>query len=848
MADPSLFVRQGFTQGAEWVPFEEFELLFGLPTVNAAVFLAADGTGNSTSAVDALVAYMDTIAGTNPGARYPKLGARPLLITPGDYRATDFTDMPLWGDGASVVGQGPTSILDNIGISVLEAFRGVQVANLTLGKRDRVVVPDSYGVRLIGASRMGRFDNVTIYHRETGILLGDERVLAIVGASPGQNSFTTPMMLECGTGIRTNGGCYNQIAGGWVIACTDYALDVYCGPVGRVQDIFLGGRKGNIRLRAASRGASTDSYLLDVEAAGGPDLRQIPILSVTDDGGLARFVLSTSLAATVATHDPVTWWDPVQHRAYIQCRALGTITAGQIDQISVGGVDLLSAAIPWAGSTTLTLRAAATNINADSDITGWMAFVPVSATTTSLYIDSVEKDDDGTLGQVVVTTVSGGFDLTPDPVIAINTPTHAYTVDDVKDEIEFNYDGDIAIVQGSINATTLTITRIWVGASVPLNVPFTGPTVTTARTITAVILANADGTGTYTINAGAGVQPSQVFTIGRKGVCPIRAIDGDDLLTDMPENQMTPAGNVTGHFRIFAGMNQVEFWNGATPVQIDSRLNITEVDAVSILTDLPFASVPVLDSATIRCRGFDSDYCAMDTSANRLNDVQNTGGNRNVELHRSSDHVQYTAARLKTEFWIDDRANPNFQTTRMVIYRSGRGRSNIEEDTTGVTPIAGAPRGWCCIEGFFGDLNQPEFEDGIQIVVPNPTLPMINNIPQTNRFRVSGLFARVLLGDNSEIINPTTLIKVPVTGQTIEALAGDRVLLTHPATIAALAIVFGPANNGESISITAQEEVTVLTLTGTGADTVVWTPGPIDADTPLKFTYFSSILSWQRSV
>lgn len=833
--------------GLEWNILDQWpsDISRVFPSV---VNIRSDGSITPAARMDALINYMNIVSGTPTSARYPKLGGRPLFFTSGDVRTENFYAIITWGAYTQISGTGVSSVLDNIGINLCGG-RGIIIEDIFLGKRDRVIVPGSYGIWYYGSIRQCNVRNLNISHREFGIVYGDERKST---TNPGQEAATSIAQtalnhvdtMECDYGHRVYYGQYNTAVGGHVIA-NKIALDVYCGGLGRWIGTELKGNDANLRVRCGSRGSLTDSYLIATEMGGGGPQRQIPIIGVVNDGGFCRFILSTSINSTVSsTASSLTWYDPIQRRAYSMLTMLGSVVGGEVTQIVVGGTFLLASPVLWQGTITATITAIVAAVNAQTPLSGWMAM----AAGARMYLDSAVKDNDAQLGLSVSVSVANGMVLNPDLVVPVTAPGHGYTINDVKNEVEFNYNAETASIQGSINGPVLTVTRIWNNDHVPLNIPIVGETFGAAnRVVTSPIQVNADGTGTYNLSAAAGIQPSQTITIGHSGVCPIRAMtDSATLWTDVPNAfYLTPTGTVTRHFRLSSGLLHVNIFNNGE-TQVATNVGITEVTDTSILTDVPFATVPSVTNATVRVDRWDSDLLSMDTAASRINDIQNIGGNRNNELHRSTDHIQYVGTRLKTAFWIDNRANDAFKTRRLIIIRSGRGRADDPEIQ--VTRITGSRFGWATLEADFGSLQGPDFQDGMKMTVPNPNLPMINNVPQMVELAVTGLFARALRGGNEEILQPTAMVYVPTDGNTFNVLAGDQVILNHTSTIATLNLIVGPGVTGNTFTVTCrQAAVTTLNITSGVGNIIDWAPGTLGINGQLKFKKNDTIGAWTQS-
>jgi hypothetical protein len=792
--------------------------------------------------------YINVVSGQPGSARYSKLGGKPLYFVPGDIRAENFYQITSFGAYTEITGSGTPSVLDNIGIGMHDV-RGMVVELIHLGKRDRVIVPGSFGIWQYGSIRQCNVRNLNISHREFAFLYGDERrSLTNPGqtapTSIAQTAITNVDCMECDYGHRVYYGQYNTTMGGHFI-CNKIALDVYCGSLGRWFGSELKGNDCNLRVRCGSRGALTDSYLIGTEMGGGGPQRQIPIIGVVNDGGFCRFILSTSINATVSTTaSSLTWYDPIQRRAYAMLTTNSNAVGGEVTQIVVGGTFLLADPVLWQGTPAATITAVVAAVNAQTPISGWMAM----AAGLRMYVDSVQKDNDAQLGLPVSVSVANGMILAPDLVVPVTAPGHGYTIADVKNEVEFNYNAETAFIQGSINGTLLTVTRIWNNDHVPLNVPIVGETFGAAnRVVTGPSLVNPDGSGLYTLNIGAGTQPLQTITIGHSGVCPIRAMtDSATLWTDVPNAfYLTPTGTVTRHFRLSPGLLSVNIFNNGT-TQVATGVRIVEVTDTSILTDVPFATVPSVTNATVRVDRWDSDLMAMDTNANRINDIQNIGGNRNNELHRSTDHIQYVGTRLKTSFWIDNRANDAFKTRRLVIIRSGRGRADDPEIQ--VTRITGSRYGWATLEADFGNITGPDFQDGMKLTVPNPNLPMIGNVPQMVELAVTGLFARAMRGGDEEILQPAAMVYVPTEGSSFSVLAGDQVIFNHTTTLAAVNLIIGPGVTGNTFTVTCrQAAVMTLTIVSGVGNIIDWAPGTLGPSGQLKFRKNDIIGAWTQS-
>lgn len=439
----SVLWYRGPTIGNRWLSLEESTSLLGLNVFNRIVTTAVpfefenDGTAISDLKFSALQTFMDTIGSTSFGATVPPATARALQWPGGRFVPETPQILTTWGSGATMFGDGPATVLEDIGFSVTE-FRA-NINDLTLYSQN--VVPGTFGLDFNGDGR--RFSNasrIVIVGKDIGVRYRG------IGAFDQWDHYT---ISGCRVGLRVERtlGIVGGI--GEIIGCTDFGMEIISDGEFKADNMIIrGSGKANLYIHGSGRRPVVEHYF-NLLTLTGAVTRTKPLLSYTDAGGFVRFVVAEKIACDVDDYDSILTGGDAENpaSAYVQLAGSG----GQIDTLTVDGVAIISAPVVWAGTLNDTADALTDAINAGTLTHGYTSM----NTNQFVYVDSAIPGA-AFNGLVIVTTSSGGLTATTRLFVSVTTATpHNLTVGFLQmAEVDAAPYAGIALVRYVIDANT----------------------------------------------------------------------------------------------------------------------------------------------------------------------------------------------------------------------------------------------------------------------------------------------------------------------------------------------------------------------------------------------------------
>jgi hypothetical protein len=722
--------------------------------------LASDGTINSTQ-FDAMMSYVTSVSGTGFAARLPKLGAKPLFFPSGDYKSPTFRVMQLWGTGATIKGEPNTTVLDNIGIELIQ-WRHPLIKDLLLAQRNQVITPKgTYALWVHESPRGGLVSNLNILYRDIGIKVNYTNHYS---PFPAQCVFDTIYQQFGRIGLFVQGPFAVQMTDSAFLGNNEYCWLLY-GPQGfKPHNCFVNGGGNNaMKITGNERRPSTDSYFSYITSTG-TSLSDgtvvwvnYPILSKADDGaGNTRITLATKIATQISNAGSIMSWDPYIEYAKCMCLVSGT-TGGQVSSIKVGAVELLSAPVVWQGTIALTVQAIKNNINGGTGTHGFTSFAAATG-SSRFYIDKV-GDTDATrpaalaiVGQAVVTIVTGDVTCNPEPYIAVQfVSPHGFSQFDliyhkgfVTSCVGYIDNGLGGGVPSGVAGTVMTINTVNSGDPITVGQGVHGTSaviVTSGTTILSQLSGTPGGIGTYQVSVASNTINGSL-TIGGDDY------DGEMKIAYVPNAttilyQMSYTVAVLGQ-----AWRLLQMTNGEGQCQISGafskiNLQLSGMDDVSIVVNVPWDTLTL--PSTFQTHKFDVSYEVLDTSAIRLNDHFWIHGNVNYFEINGYNHIYWMPRPGKNFLWVSEPANRSFRPQRIFFIRPGRGRTTNDDDPDtdlNIVPICGSSSGWTSFSFGEGDTSDGAF---IKMAMPAPG-PKNANQPKMNEFQITPAEMQMILG------------------------------------------------------------------------------------------------------
>lgn len=370
------------------------ERLGGVINVRQTPFLMlGDDTNITDTQINLLQDFMNSIGGTSFGQEYPDTTAKAVQFQGGRFKRSVPTVITTWGTGADIIGDGPATVLDNINFQINQFRCGIDGLYLISAAG---IIDDTIALDLVGdARRYSDIGRVWISDKDIGIRYSG------TGGFDVLNRFR---ISDCRVGIKIERTLGIVASVGLIIGAIDYGVEIASdGEFKLSHAIIRGAGIANLYIHGSGLRPVVEHYLTDVTLTGA-DARTIPILSVTDNGGFVRLVLREKIGATIEDRGAITYGGTVSELAQTYVQLAGE--AGQLDSIDIDGDELLSAAIPFAGTLALTAAAAVTNINAGTGTHGY------TAQSTGQFVYVFAPGGTAYNGLVVTPAASGGLTAT----------------------------------------------------------------------------------------------------------------------------------------------------------------------------------------------------------------------------------------------------------------------------------------------------------------------------------------------------------------------------------------------------------------------------------------------------
>ena len=736
--------------------------------------IAADGSIDS-SQFDAMMLYVASVSGTSAAARLPKLGAKPLYFPSGDYKdATGFRIIQLWGTAATIKGEPNTTVLDNIGIELTQ-WRHPLIKDIFLAQRNQIISPKgTFALWVHEAPRAGLISNVNILYRDIGIKVNYTNHYF---PFPGQSVFTGMYQQFGRIGMFIQGPFAVQMTDCSFLGNNEYCWLLY-GPQGfKPHNCFVNGAGINaMKITGNERRPSTDSYFSYITSTGTALADgtivwvNYPILSKADDGaGNTRITLATKISTTVLNTTSIMSWDPYIEYAKCLCLVGGT-AGGSVSSIRVGGLEILSAPVPWQGTIAATGQAIKNNINAGTGTHGFTCFTAGTG-SVRFYIDKA-GDTDATrpaalavVGQTVVVTASGGVTCTPEPYIAVQFASpHGFSQFDliynkgfVTACTGFIDDGSGGGAPSGIPGAIMTILTV-TGDPITSGQLVRGTSavlVTVGTTVSSQLSGAPGGVGTYQVSLNSNTI-SGAISVG------VDDYDGEMKIAFVPNPttilyQMAYSGPGNGQ-----SWRLLQMTNGQGQCQISGafskiNLQLTGMDDTSIVVNVPWDTLTL--PSTFQTHKFDVSYEVLDTSSVRLNDNFWIHGNVNYFEINGYNHVYWMPRPGKNFLWVSEPANRALRPQRIFFIRPARGRTTDDNDPDteiNIVPICGASSGWASFSLGEDDPHIPF----IKMSMPAPG-PKNANQPLLNEVRITPSEMQMILGNTLVAKLNATSLEMP---------------------------------------------------------------------------------------
>jgi hypothetical protein len=258
------------------------------------------------------------------------------------------------------------------------------------------------------------------------------------------------------------------------------------------------------------------------------------------------------------------------------------------------------------------------------------------------------------------------------------------------------------------------------------------------------------------LNAGSQVATSDdlMFEGGRcAGMHAVKHVETPTIaLVEMP-NICPRAGYAWKPLRVVKGLigGRLKSGDGGR----EKAIRVLAVTDTQITVDARFEELASLPrSAEISFPGWDLLSEADDTGATRVNDQFFIGGNINYTLIKSGFNISFFGTRLKSQIWVDDRANPAYRSNRIVRMTSDRGRSS---DTFDDVTISGVNSGFAEFSFNSSTGSSSPGNGYAAIVVPNKDAALNAGVPQTNEVAVSESGVSVKVGDQAVVFDKSMI-------------------------------------------------------------------------------------------
>lgn len=396
----------------------------------------ATGLGSSspdTAAVTAAFNYMLSAGGTFGNAN-PAPGLRALYF-PTPYISYYCPGLILSWDipGVCIFGDAICSTID--GASIYAGGQRWQMKDLRLID-SRGIQTGSIGIRIGGTNGVESGDrsfasNIWIRDKDVGLqLAGDLNSLLTSGGA--FNNFVNIYIESCNTGFQSLRGSGAHIVNMECITCLVKGIDQACGnEVKLVNCRVLDSGTTGVHVHGTTNTTIIEPYYIGLTSTVTRHSRIIPILSVADNGsGFARFTTSAiSTISSIADAGAIFTRGATGVSAACSFAFSSSSTGGQVTQIAAGGVNLLSAPVPWNSTPGQTATDVVNAINANSGSTGYTSNAPIGTGRVWVYAPvSSGASADGT--SFVVTIVAPIVIAIQNWVSVITSTPHGYLVGD----------------------------------------------------------------------------------------------------------------------------------------------------------------------------------------------------------------------------------------------------------------------------------------------------------------------------------------------------------------------------------------------------------------------------------